>query len=325
MAINYNQDIAPLRQQYFPMLAGERGFDEAMKYRQEVIMPMQTHTMKMQQHTMAMQQQELSYEKQKMDLQKARRDAQRQNEALEFSPKIESLVNGILDDETLSPLQKSEQLNRNLVDYSSVISYSPILSSKFGAAFKAIDSQKSIETKAEQDRLKEQNKYLDAIKIAASAGDIDLVNELASMDDEVTPLERALQSGAETAKSKLVASTLKAQEEEQDADRKERLTNYKYYYDLVSKISPSEDIQASYDGKGEKPKFSLGLEDKQTLQSVFTILDPIKYPAAKVEAILKPISDEELRRAALGALSSKIAPLLSNGGPKRKLSTAFSD
>ena len=138
MAINYNQDIAPLRQQYFPMLAGERGFDEAMKYRQEVIMPMQTHTMKMQQHTRAMRQQELSYEKQKMDLQKARRDAQKQNEALEFSPKIESLVNGILDDETLSPLQKSEQLNRNLVDYSSVISYSPILSSKFGAAFKAI-------------------------------------------------------------------------------------------------------------------------------------------------------------------------------------------
>ena len=323
MAINYNQDIAPLRQQYFPMLAGERGFDEAMKYRQEVIMPMQTHTMKMQQHTMAMRQQELSYEKQKMDLQKARRDAQRQNEALEFSPKIESLVNGILDDETLSPLQKSEQLNRNLVDYSSVISYSPILSSKFGAAFKAIDSQKSIETKAEQDRLKEQNKYLDAIKIAASAGDIDLVNELASMDDEVTPMERALQSGAEAAKSRLVASTLKAQEEAQDADRKESLTNYKHYYDLVSKIGPSEDIQASYDGKGEKPKFLLEDEDKQTLQSVFTILDPIKYPATKVEAILKPISDEELRRAALGALSSKIASSLPDSGPQSKLSTAF--
>lgn len=323
MAINYNQDIAPLRQQYFPMLAGERGFDEAMKYRQEVIMPMQTHTMKMQQHTMAMQQQELSYEKQKMDLQKARRDAQRQNEALEFSPKIDSLVNGILDDETLSPLQKSEQLNRNLVDYSSVISYSPILSSKFGAAFKAIDSQKSIETKAEQDRLKEQNKYLDAIKIAASAGDIDLVNELASMDDEVTPMERALQSGAEAAKSRLVASTLKAQEEAQDADRKEMLTTYKYYFDTVKALKPSEDIQASYDGKGKKPEFIFQEGGRDTVISAFSLLNPIKYPATKAVNLLEHMSDEELRRAVLGALSSKIASSLPNGGPQSKLSTAF--
>ena len=323
MAINYNQDIAPLRQQYFPMLAGERGFDEAMKYRQEVIMPMQTHTMKMQQHTMAMRQQELSYEKQKMDLQKARRDAQRQNEALEFSPKIESLVNGILDDETLSPLQKSEQLNRNLVDYSSVISYSPILSSKFGAAFKAIGSQKSIEDKAEQDRLKEQNKYLDAIKIAASAGDIDLVNELASMDDEVTPMERALQSGAEAAKSKLVASTLKAQEEEQDADRKERHTAYKYYFDTVKALKPDESIQASYDGKGEKPKFTFQEGGRDTVISALSFLNPIKYPATTAKDLLEPMSDEELRRAALGSLSSKIASSLPDSGPQSKLSTAF--
>ena len=65
MAIDYNQDIAPLRQEYFPMLAGERGFDQAMKYRQDVLMPMQMQTMKLEQHAMSMQRQDLAYEAQK--------------------------------------------------------------------------------------------------------------------------------------------------------------------------------------------------------------------------------------------------------------------
>ena len=62
MAIDYDQDIAPLRRQYFPMLVGNQGFDQAMKYREEVTVPMQDRTMKLQSNLRSLQQQKLTFE-----------------------------------------------------------------------------------------------------------------------------------------------------------------------------------------------------------------------------------------------------------------------
>ena len=64
--IDYNQDIAPLRQNYFPTLVGERGFDQSMDYHNKVLMPMRMQTMKLEQHAMSMKRQDLAFETQKL-------------------------------------------------------------------------------------------------------------------------------------------------------------------------------------------------------------------------------------------------------------------
>lgn len=309
MAIDFNQDIAPLRQQYFPALVGDRAFDQAMKYRQEVTLPMRANSMKR-------RQQELAYESQKLDLQKARKAAQNQNDALEFRPQIDSLINGILDDETLSPLEKSEELSRGQMTYAPQLIHSPVISSIFGAAFKAADSQRSIEAKGEQDKIKakmlEQKKqleYNEAIKIARGLGDTDLVTRLVEADGDVSLIDEASQRSAEDTKSSLNESYRNSQRAAQDVDRKERLANYKDFYEQVSDIESQVASTATLGGaeKGEEPPFVLGRANRQILESVFTFVDRVKYPASKVEDLLSSYSDAELRRAALNTLSSKMA------------------
>lgn len=315
MAIDYNQDIAPLRQQYFPMLAGEKGFDQSMKYRQDVLMPMRMQTMKIEQHAMSMKRQEIAFESQKLGLQKARKDAQRQNEALEYAPKIDSLVNGILDDDTLSPLEQQEELNRSLVDYSSVIAYSPVLASKVTAAEKAIGAQQSIEDQkkkdaleAKQDKLREESRYLEAMKIALGNGDVDLANKLTEMPEGyggvgITPLEEAIRSGAASKKKELTNSILAAQQKAEDDFRKENMSKYQGLFDQVSKIEAKE---SEYDPDNENPEYALGEGDKDTLYSIYTELDPVKYPAGQAPTILQDVTDRQLRSALLGSLATKI-------------------
>ena len=330
MAIDYNQDIAPLRQQYFPMLAGERGFDQSMKYRQDVLMPMRMQTMKIEQHAMSMKRQEIAFESQKLGLQKARKDAQRQNEALEYAPKIDSLVNGILDDDTLSPLEQQEELNRSLVDYSSVIAYSPVLASKVTAAEKAIGAQQSIEDQkkkdalqVKQDKLREEAKYLDALKTAMSSGNKDLADKLVTMPSgdggvAITPLEEALKSGAASKHSDLVDAIQASKQKAEEEIRKQNLALYQGYFDQVSKIEAKE---SEYDPDNENPEYALEEDDRGNLIALYSALDPVKYPATHAKEILKEVSDRELRSALLGSLATKINKF----SPKKesKLSKAF--
>lgn len=330
MAIDYNQDIAPLRQEYFPMLAGERDFDRAMKYRQDVLMPMQMQTMKIEQHAMSMKRQDLAFETQKLGLQKARKDAQRQNDALEYAPKIDSLVNGILNDDTLSPLEQQEELNRSLVDYSSVIAYSPVLSSKVTAAEKAIGAQQSIEVQkkkdtleAKQDKLREESRYLEAMKIALANGDVDLANKLTEMPKgyggvEITPLEEAIRSGAASKKTELTNSILAGKQKASEEIRKQNMALYQGYFDDVSKIEPKE---PEYVKEGEETPFDLEDGDKDTLYGIYSALDPTKYPAGQASTILQGVTDRQLRSALLGVLGTKMNEVSLK--EKSKLSKAF--
>jgi len=328
--IDYNQDIAPLRQNYFPTLVGERGFDQSMDYHNKVLMPMRMQTMKLEQHAMSMKRQDLAFETQKLGLQKAKRDAQRQNEALAYAPKIDSLVNGILDDDTLSPLEQQEELNRSLVQYAPVIAYSPVLASKVTAAEKAIGAQQSIEDQkkkdkleAKQDKLREEARYLDAMKIATSSGNTKLANELVTMPKsdggvEITPLEQALQSGAASKKTELTNSILASQHKSEDEFRKQNLSLYQGYFDQVSKIEAKE---SEYDPNNENPEYALEDDDRGNLIALYSALDPVRYPAGKAKDILEGVSDRELRSALLGSLATKINKF----SPKKesKLSKAF--
>ena len=139
MAIDYNQDIAPLRQQYFPMLMGERGFDQAMKYRQEVIMPMQAHTMKMESHAMSMQAQDLANEKLKFDIMQSRQKAKSQLDFMEKLPDLMDQIESITSD----PEKDSYTATKNLIglqmEYLPSAQHNPLISNLFNFAGNSIN------------------------------------------------------------------------------------------------------------------------------------------------------------------------------------------
>jgi len=149
MAIDYNQDIAPLRQQYFPMLIGDAAFDQGMKFRKEVLEPMRDRTMKMRSNRMALQQQELSFEKQKFDLRKQRDDIRRERDFLDTMPMIEDRMREIRESD-LPAVDKREEFTNLAMDNLGAINNSSAISSMFTFQDKLLQSRASVEAKEKQ-------------------------------------------------------------------------------------------------------------------------------------------------------------------------------
>ena len=149
MAIDFNQDIAPLRQQYFPMLAGERGFDQAMKYRQEVLVPMQQQTMQMQDNQTRLRQQDLAYKQQKLAFRQQRDKLRMDREYSNSIPRIEARLREIRTSED-SPMEKSEAFTDFALGNIGLISNSPMISSMFSFQNSLMQSQMAANAKSQQ-------------------------------------------------------------------------------------------------------------------------------------------------------------------------------
>lgn len=240
--IDYNQDIAPLRQQYFPMLTGERGFDQAMKFRQDVLMPMQQHTMKMQQHQMNMRQQELAYKDQKFKLRQARISARRENEAMDRLPEVINQINGILDDPDKGVFDQQRDLAKLQMQYTPIAKFSPLVNNLFNSASKSVDA-----------RYKQQESVSGFLYQAAVSGvDPDTVRQQAEADGVVTPRE---QISIDIANSRTKVAAAKTEEERQKLEReqsekleKARVTEGKDIITSLLKIVPdAQDVFGSGD------------------------------------------------------------------------------
>ena len=142
MAIDFNQDIAPLRQQYFPMLMGERGFDQAMKYRQEVLMPMQQQTLKMQRD-------ELAYKHQKMAFRQQRDNLRREREASNVIPMIEDRLSDIRTSDE-DPQKKREAFTDLAMSNIGLINSSPTIASMFDFQDKLLKNNMAVQAAEKQ-------------------------------------------------------------------------------------------------------------------------------------------------------------------------------
>ncbi len=234
MAIDYNQDIAPLRQQYFPMLAGERGFDAAMKYRQEVLMPMQMQTMKMQQQAMALQQQELAYKQQKFQLRKARKTARRENEALEKIPEVIESISNISNDPSKDNFSQQRDLAQLQLEYASVSQFSPLVTNLFNSATRSIDNQSKM-------RERDAGKIYQA---AVSGVSPEKIAQLANLDGYISSSDEISLEIAKAAKQKGFAKTQKELSDFQFEQQKEYLKGQQSEAESILKnvidMSPAE-------------------------------------------------------------------------------------
>ena len=208
MAIDFNQDIAPLRQQYFPMLMGERGFDQAMKYRQEVLMPMQQQTLKMQEQQMQMRSQDLAYKQQKFNLRRAREEARRENEAMERIPEVVDQITTIIDRKDQNIFDQQKDLAKLQMQYQTTAKFSPLISNMFNSASNSLSNQ-----------YKQQEEVSGMLYQAAVSGvPVDTVRTQAERDGTVTPREQIAIDISEAVQKKGLD---KAQKDQADLSREQ--------------------------------------------------------------------------------------------------------
>lgn len=201
--IDFNQDIAPLRQQYFPMLVGEQAFDQAMKYRQEVLMPMQMQTLKMQEQQMRMRQQDLSYKQQQFSLRQARKAARRENEAMERLPEVVDQLNSIIDRPDQNVFDQQRDIAKLQMQYQTTAQYSPLLNNLFKSASNSVSN-----------RYKQQEEVSGMLYQAAVSGvPVDTIRQQAEADGITTPREQISIDIAEAVSKKGVTKALKEQQE----------------------------------------------------------------------------------------------------------------
>jgi hypothetical protein len=149
MAIDYDQDIAPLRRQYFPMLVGNQGFDQAMKYREEVTVPMQDRTMKLQSNLRSLQQQKLTFEKYQLDLRKQRDEVRRERDSLAMMPMIEDRMREIRESGAPA-VDMREAFTSLAMENIGAINASKSISSMFTFQDSLLKSRASVEAKEAQ-------------------------------------------------------------------------------------------------------------------------------------------------------------------------------
>jgi hypothetical protein len=268
MAIDFNQDIAPLRQQYFPMLVGEQAFDQAMKYRQEVLMPMQQQTMKMQEHQMRMRQQDLAYRQQKFNLRQARKSARMQNEAMERIPEVVDQVTTIIDRKDQSIFDQQKDLAKLQMQYQTSAQFSPLINNLFKSASNSLSNQ-----------YKQQEEVSGMLYQAAVSGvPVDTVRAQAERDGTVTPREQIAIDISEAVQKKGLDKVQKAQADlfrEQEEQRTTALIKRaEDDYGNVIKMSPidlEEAIGGAMLGNGKEVDYTKldGIATKATQDVTF--------------------------------------------------------
>ena len=205
MAIDYNQDIAPLRQQYFPMLLGERGFDQAMKYRQEVIMPMQAHTMKMQSHAMSMQAQDLANEKLKFDIMQSRQKAKSQLDFMEKLPDLMGQIEGITSDPEKDSYTATKDLIGLQMKFLPSAQHNPLISNLFNFAGNSINVDRIRQEKEDRKAKEAESRKFGRMSQLAQVGAVDAI--IAAAGEEIDPEEQDYVSLGQTYKSAGAAKT----------------------------------------------------------------------------------------------------------------------
>lgn len=151
MALDFAQDIAPLRQQYFPMLSGTAAFDRNMEYETTVLDPLRQRLANAQKDAVNLQIQNVAFQRQKMALRQQRDEMRQQKELLEAQPFIEKRLEEIrLSDGT--PQQKREAFTKVAMENVGLISRSPVLSSLFQFQDKLLTNRMQEDEKEQRKR-----------------------------------------------------------------------------------------------------------------------------------------------------------------------------
>jgi len=278
MAIDFNQDIAPLRQQYFPMLVGEQAFDQAMKYRQEVLMPMQQQTLKMQRD-------ELAYKQQKLAFRQQRDKLRREREASNAIPMIEDRLREIRTSD-VDPQEKREAFTDLALSNIGLINSSSTISSMFNFQDKLLQNNMAVQAKEKQKEQAFRNSVANSYyQTTFNTGDYDEVVHRDILEGVVSPQEVSqFLSGIKTEKAAAEAEK-KAEEDKRKAEFGRSEFEVEEAEDILKDIDAVEYTTEYADDDDEKGFSVLKPEDYRKAISNFIKLSGTEMSRSEAEKL----------------------------------------
>lgn len=310
MAIDYQADIAPLRQQFFPMLGGGQNFDANLNYHQSVVAPMQEQTMKLQNNMLRMQQQEMAFERQKLALNSARRRAQMETETMSKLPELNKRLSEMFDSPDTTPEQLAEGVGALTMEFAPVAAYNPAMENVLRSAQNRVRTAEQREYKKSILDDREDRRRFGIISQAAQVGDAELVRRVAGQDDVVTPDEELYIGLADTyqkrGEQKQLAEMQEKQFEQSESYRKERAGDLDKLQSVLRGLKPVEaeeqwqkalnkDGQVDPNAVDKLPaKFELEEQSRLALEAAVLRMRPDVDPAR-----LREFDDKELLRATM--------------------------
>lgn len=130
--IDFDQDIAPLRQQYFPEDA--RAFEQAMAFRQQQLMPMQMQTLKILDNQQRRETAALNYQAAQLSLDEKKKEIENRQMYRGLEPEIAARIDSIFEDPSKSAADKGDELFALQREYVGAATNSPLIQTLFTAS-----------------------------------------------------------------------------------------------------------------------------------------------------------------------------------------------
>lgn len=184
MELDFDQDIAPMRREYFPTQMRARDFDRSMKFRSEVLMPMRQQTVKLQQQAIQMQNSKLQQEGLMLNLQQTRKKIADDVKAAEGIPELMDTLTGIIEDPSKDNYEKNKAIALVQTSLPPFMLKNPSVSNAFGFAGTAISNNMARLKEEERKKKEEENRRLGIASGFAQIGATDAVRDVVG-DSEI--------------------------------------------------------------------------------------------------------------------------------------------
>jgi hypothetical protein len=122
--LDYNKDIAPMRQQYFPMLMGNKAFDRALYQKQAQLDPLQDRVQAQQENFLKTQEADLAFRRTQQAFEEERERMRSKKNFNDIFPDISSRVESLIEG-NMPATQKQEEFLKLEAEYAGALSDNP--------------------------------------------------------------------------------------------------------------------------------------------------------------------------------------------------------
>ena len=311
MAIDFNQDIAPLKQQFFPMLTGAKTFDRNMAYQQQVLNPIKDRIAKKQSDSMQLRRQELAYKSQKLAFREARDKVRMDREGVEAMPLITARLDEIQNSGG-SAAEQRDAFNRLAVENIGLITKNQLAGNLFRMQEKRLNDRLADRAKAEQKEQGVRNIYANSYLQKSIAFGESSPETYRGILDGTVSLEDA---NAALIGMEKKAATRKAQAEAYETQTK--ATKDRKLGVVTAALKFLDGVKLNEDENDPSVPKSLKLEDRRRIADDMLRIQGIQQPTQEErDSILGPIGTEvDFYHIARGFFEDEASKLATGGGP----------
>tara|TARA_B100000003_G_scaffold63405_4_gene56719 strand:+ start:8470 stop:9486 length:1017 start_codon:yes stop_codon:yes gene_type:complete len=328
MALNFNNDIAPLRSQFFPVGGMRQSeFRQLHANYMQSIAPVQEQSIKMANDMLNMHQQDLAYQRSQEALAATRRKAKGEIEAMEQMPALMENLDAILNDDSKDAYQQTSDIARLQMSMAGALPYSPAMQNMFTSAAQTAQANAARANKEEQDLRRKEQREAGIHHTLAQMGAVEEVDRSTAVDGEISDLDKSYRGLARHMQgtSEAKAAKEKAQLERsiintRTDNQRKRLLQHEATLLKMGVVDDDFVAQSLKDGVVQEPqttgKLEFSPEEREQLEEIILSLNPNLDPEFVASS-----STKDVYRAALRTINQSVTRLNEGTGVAGKTPT----